>query len=51
MKKGKRHCELKLCIKTHEGITCKPDGVWCEYYIGEGKKNEVEDKVSEMENL
>lgn len=28
-----KHCKLGMCIKTHERITCKPNGVQCEYYV------------------
>lgn len=27
------HCALGRCVKTHEGITCHPDGTPCEYYV------------------
>lgn len=32
-KPREKHCELGHCIKRHEGITCSPDGINCEYYI------------------
>ncbi|KKN71934.1 hypothetical protein LCGC14_0415800 [marine sediment metagenome] len=34
-KPREKHCSYKsrLCHKIHDGITCKPNGVWCEYYI------------------
>lgn len=29
-----KHCSYKgICAKRHEGITCHPNGVQCEYYI------------------
>ena len=28
-----KHCSLRSCVKNHEGITCYPDGIQCEYYI------------------
>ncbi len=32
-KPRKKHCELNICCKNHECITCSPDGKYCEYYI------------------
>ncbi len=34
LKPRKKHCELGVCCKLHEGITCTlEDGLDCEYYI------------------
>ena len=32
------HCELKMCVKDHNGITCHPNGEECEYYIKANKR-------------
>ena len=28
-----KHCKLERCVKSHEGITCHPNGVACEFYV------------------
>jgi len=33
MEKHTKHCAIGRCVKSHDGITCKPDGVTCEHYI------------------
>ncbi len=32
-KPREKHCKLGMCVMTHEGITCSPDGVDCIHYI------------------
>jgi len=28
-----KHCKLGMCVKKHDRITCRPNGVQCEFYI------------------
>ncbi len=30
---ARKHCKTGVCIMTHEGITCHPEGKACEQYI------------------
>lgn len=32
-KPREKHCDMPYCIKSHQGITCHPNGKACEHYI------------------
>ena len=48
MSKRRQHCRLRICAKSHEGITCFPDGKQCEFYIPETEEEKKEKEKNEV---